>query len=217
MEFGLGRPAVEVLIATHEERVLGLASRLPPPSLGVAWLVSHQVPSGRVFDVASLSARMDARYFCWPDNGTSKNRNHASEMAHGEICLVADDDLSFVPGWFHLIVSAFHDEPRITFATFSSLSRDGRPRKSSDAAEPRPHNVQTIGAVSEVEIAFRLDAVRQLRMSFDERVGPGTRISMGEGYFFLRDVLDRGGAGLQIPRPIVRTMSEASSGERGPP
>jgi glycosyltransferase involved in cell wall biosynthesis len=215
MEFGLGRPAVEVLIATYEERVLGLASRLPPPSLGVAWFVSHQVPSGRVFDVASLSARTDVRYFCWPDNGTSKNRNHALEMAHGEICLVADDDLSFVPGWLHLIVSAFHEEPRITFATFSSLSRDGRPRKSSDPAEPRPHNMQTIGAVSEVEIAFRLDAVRQLRVSFDERVGPGTRISIGEGYFFLRDILDRGGAGLQIPRPIVRHMSEASSGERG--
>jgi glycosyltransferase involved in cell wall biosynthesis len=211
----LGRPDLEVLVATYEERILGLAERLPPPAAGIAWLVSHQVPSGRAYDVEPLSARVDVRYVRWADSGTSRNRNHALHLARGEICLIADDDVSFLPGWSDAILSTFRTKPRIVFATFVSLSRRGQPRKASYPLNARAHSRVTVSDVSEIEIAFRLDAVRNLCVEFDERVGPGTKIVLGEGYFFLKHILERGGIGWQVPEAVVRHMSESSSGERG--
>ena len=215
MASGSKRPTVEVLISTYEERVLAVHERLPPPCPGTAWLVSHQTPSGRAFDVRSLCERPDVRYFCWADNGTSKNRNQALRMARGEICLVSDDDVEFLPGWADEVTSAFRTRPGAAFATFISLSVDRQHRKESYPPEARPHNRDSIGDVSEIEIAFRLDAVRELQVTFDERIGPGNPIALGEGYFFLRNILARGGLGWQIPLPIVRHMSATSSGERG--
>jgi glycosyltransferase involved in cell wall biosynthesis len=204
-----------VLVATYEERIVGLAERLPPPAAGIAWLVSHQAPSGRSYDVESLSARGDVRYFRWADSGTSRNRNHALRLARGEVCLIADDDVSFLPGWSDVILSTFRANPRIVFATFISLSKHGQPRKVSYPVDARSHSRETVSDVSEIEIAFRLDEVRALGVEFDERVGPGTRIVLGEGYFFLKYILERGGVGWQVPEPVVRHMSETSSGERG--
>jgi hypothetical protein len=202
-------------VATYEERIVGLAERLPPPEPGVAWLVSHQVPSGRSYDVDSLAARDDVRYFRWADWGSSRNRNHALRLARGEICLVGDDDVEFIPGWSEVILSTFRRAPDAVFATFVSLSVDGRPRKTSYPVDARPHSRTTVGDVSEIEMAFRRVAVRDLHVEFDERVGLGTRIAMGEGYVFLMRILERGGIGLQVPTPIVRHVSDSSTGERG--
>ena len=164
-------------------------------------------------DIRVLSERPDVHYMRWTDSGLSTNRNHALRAATGEVCLIADDDLEFLPGWQDAVTAAFAARPDAAFMTFASLRAEGGRRKISSPTM-RQHDRASVFDVSSVEIAFRLDAVRGMGIEFDERIGLGGRIGMGEEVLFLRHLLERGASGWSAPTPIVRHLTAASTGER---
>jgi FkbM family methyltransferase len=175
--------------------------------------VSHQTPSGGQFAVDALLERDDVRYLRWEDTGLSVNRNHALRAATGEFCLIADDDLEFLPGWAETVRGAVSSREDAAFITFASLASDGRRRKPF-APEMRAHDRSSVFDVSSVEVVLRLAAVRASGIGFDERLGIGGRLAMGEEVLFLRHLLELGFSGWSSPTPIVRHRAITSTGER---
>jgi hypothetical protein len=206
------RPLLEVLVCTFEDRLADLISRLPAPQVGVAYLICHQVPSGKAFDVAALSDRDDLRYLRFDDRGLSRNRNHCLRHAVGRICLIADDDIEFLPGWAETVLRGFETRRDATFVTFALVDASDRPKRAYPPAPVR-HDVRSAYRVISAELAFGLDRVRALGVGFNEHLGIGTLVGIGEENVFLRDLMKQGGDGWLVPEPIVRN-GPSTAGER---
>jgi len=206
------RASIEVLVCTYEERILDLANRLPAPSPGVAYLITHQTPSRRLYRVESLRSRADVRVIRFSDSGLSRNRNHCLRYASGRLCLVADDDIEFLPGWHEALANGFAEHPKASFITFALLGEGDR-LKRDYPTEPTPHTVRSAFRVVSSEIAFDLDRVRALRVGFNEHLGIGTPVGLGEENVFLRDLMMKGATGCFVPATLVRNGPD-TTGER---
>ncbi len=206
------RPEIEVLIPTYEDRIIGLANRLPAPIPGVAFLITHQTPSRRVYRVESLRSRDDVRVMKFSDIGSSRNRNHCLRFAIGRLCLWADDDIEFLPGWQVELARGFADQPEATYLTFALLGADGEPKRDFPAVATR-HTVRSAFRVETSEIAFHLDRVKALRVGFNEHLGIGTKVGLGEENVFLRDLMAKGASGWFLPKTLAQN-GQSTTGER---
>jgi hypothetical protein len=206
------RPLLEVLVCTFEDRLADLICRLPAPQAGIAYLICHQVPSGQHFDVSLLGNRDDLRYLRFSDRGLSRNRNHCLRHAVGRICLIADDDIEFLPGWGETVLRGFEARPDATFVTFALVDANDQPKRAYPSAAVR-HDVRSAYRVISAELAFDLDRARALGVGFNEHLGIGTMVGIGEENVFLRDLMKQGGAGWLVPDPIVRN-GPSTAGER---
>lgn len=192
-----------MLVCTYGGRVRGLLDRLPPPLTGVAWLICHQLPDPYDDGAVDPGARTDIRYLRFRDRGLSRNRNHALRHARGRICLVADDDIDFLPDWHLTVLAAFRRLPGATFVSFGLVDGSGRPhrRYPTTLAE---HDARSVFAVVSCELAFDLDAVRSTGVGFNELLGIGARIGRGEEGVFLRDLMSKGAVGWASGEAIAR-------------
>jgi hypothetical protein len=206
----MARPALEVLVCTYGPRAEALAARLPAPDPRVRYLVSHQWPDSDAPAPSGLLERGEVSDLRHRDRGLSVNRNHALRAASGAICLVADDDLEYLPGWIDAVLAPFSASTAVGFATFMLLDGSGRPRIDDYPAGPTDHDRRSIFKVCSCEVAFRLDAVLAAGVGFNPHLGVGTSIGLGEELVFLRDLMARGVRGRWVPSPIARHEAETT-------
>lgn len=142
-------------------------------------------------------------------SGLSLSRNKALDSASTNICLVSDDDLTYIPNISQVIQEVFNKYPNVDIITFKISKSDGVDYKEYPN-EPFYHNMRTLMKVSSVEIALRRDIIRD-NLKFDEDFGLGARYPTGEEIIFLTDALKQGKSILFYPLNIA-THPDVSSG-----
>lgn len=163
---------------------------------GETRLIEDGVSSVRVYEV--------------DERGLSKSRNRAISLAQGDICLVADDDISLLPGYKKHILAAFDAEPEADIITFQIRTPDGGYFKNNYAAEPKWHTLRSIMRVCSIEIAFRRERILNSGIRFDEQFGLGAAFPTGEEAIFLADAIRSGLKVKYVPIPIVVHDRESS-------
>lgn len=143
------------------------------------------------------------------ERGLSKSRNHAIDLADADICLISDDDLEYIDDIESVITNAFLENKNADIITFQVQTPDGNMYKKY---KPKSywHTRKTIMSVSSVEIAFRLDSIKNVGLRFDERFGLGSSFPTGEEIVFLTEALKEKLNILYIPLPIVVHPAESS-------
>jgi glycosyltransferase involved in cell wall biosynthesis len=154
----------------------------------------------------------NVRIFDYREKGVARSRNRALDHAEGTIAILCDEDTRMVAGLAQRVERAFAADPRADILTFKVRTPEGAPYKRYRKARRR-HNRLSIVGVSEVEIAFRLDAIRRHGLRFDERFGLGALFPSGEGNILLADALSYGLTVDYFPEDIVVHPFE-SSGKR---
>ena len=104
--------------------------------------------------LAALEARPDVAVHRLATTGLSRSRNAALDAAQGEIVLIADDDVTHLPGAHAGIRAFFAENPGVSLLAGQSFTPDGRPRKRF---APRPRRLRrwNAGGISSHELAFR--------------------------------------------------------------
>ncbi|MDR7370894.1 glycosyltransferase family A protein [Flavobacterium aquidurense] len=120
------------------------------------------------------------------EKGLSKSRNKAILNASKKICLIADDDVIFAENFRKNILSAFKNQPNADIITFNH-QRLGQPQKSGE--KPFKHDKKSIWNVSSIEIAFRLEKIKNQNLVFDEYFGLGSFFETAEEFLFLKHAL----------------------------
>jgi glycosyltransferase involved in cell wall biosynthesis len=162
--------------------------------------------------LAEADVRDNVRIFDYRERGVARSRNRALDHAEGTIAVLCDEDTRMVAGLAERVERAFADDPRADILTFKVRTPEGAPYKRYPRARRR-HNWLSIVGVSEVEIVFRVDAIRRHGLRFDERFGLGSLFPSGEGNILLADALSHGLTVDYVPEDIVVHPFE-SSGKR---
>ena len=201
-----GLPSLTVAVSTRGPRALGLDAGAWVAAPGLDWLVLAQDAGADPAigpHLAALATRADVTVERLATTGLSRSRNAALDGARGEIVLVADDDVTHLPGAFDAIRAFFAENPGLSLLAGQSFTPDGRPRKRF---APRRRSLRrwNSGGISSHELAFRRAPVRAAGVRFDETfgAGAGTPAFLGEEYIFVADCLAAGLRGAYVPLPV---------------
>ena len=150
--------------------------------------------------------------FSFKEKGLSKSRNKALELCDGDIALISDDDVEYVENLQEIIIRAFEENRDADIITFQVKIPDGKLFKENYKNFKFTHNIKTIMRVSSIEIAFRINSIKEKNLQFDESFGLGTQYPTGEEAIFLYDAMRKGLKIIYLPIPIVYHPKESSGG-----
>ena len=153
------------------------------------------------------------RILSYPEKGLSRSRNRAIQNAHGDIVLLADDDIRYLNGIEKTILGEFQKHEHADIICFQLLKKKGHPYKRYGTATKHINRFDSL-RVSSAEIAIRLTSIKKKGVIFDEHFGLGTSLPSGEEQVFLKDALDSDLHVIYVPIPIA-LHEAASSGETG--
>lgn len=187
---------LEVLVSTMYQRDESLLMRMNIQSDVV---VVNQCDSNESYDL--IFGDYKVRWINSINRGLSKSRNAAISVAQDDICLLADDDLVYVDQYSEIIEESFRSYPEADIIAFQVYGIEAQFKKY-------PPNSCKIGYVrsmrlASVEIAFRLNKIKESGVQFDEKFGAGAKYFMGEENIFLYDCLRRGLKIVYVPVKIA--------------
>ena len=194
---------LNILISCYNGSVDGVGAMFQPQRDDVRYVVSHQMSEDYAQACPPLSMdREDVIYAPFRGRGISRNRNHCLDVvkAHSdvpgeEICLLADDDVTYLPDSFDKVLAAFREHPEISLAAFRILTPQSQPPfKPYQDKSFVVNKIPLRGKYyfSSIELAFRLEAIGDLRFDEDFGVGAAKWPEGGEETIFLSDCLKMG-------------------------
>ena len=140
------------------------------------------------YDEVFLSGRR-IRMFSSTKRGLSNSRNYALSQADGDLCLLCDDDVTYMDDYERIVVDAFRDIPQADVVVFNI-------ERVNTTAQGRPimkvRQAPFFSSYGSVRIAFRLKSVRRANVWFRADFGAGSKYSLGEETLWLHELRRKG-------------------------
>lgn len=209
------QPRVEALICAYNHSISNVLKHLPEKKDDVGYLVSHQISSGHSAETfaahyQALEGRSDVRLFTIQGSGLSNNRNNALKHAVGELLLITDDDVGFMPDWSEKIASAFDEMHDAQVITFRVETPEGRPFKKY-YPNGFTHTKLSIFRVSSIEVCVKRIAIVESKVCFDPTYGLNAHYLACEETVFLSD-LRKKNARIRASDKVIAIHAKESSG-----
>ena len=147
-----------------------------------------------------------ARILSTKDRGLTKSRNLAIETSDADICLLCDDDESFVADYEKRILHAYRTVPEADLIIFKMCNQ---PTPFRD--QIRELRFPWIMSVSSWQISFRRDSLMHTGVRFDELLGAGTGNGAEEELKFLMDCRRAGLRIVYVPTTIASVWQTEST------
>lgn len=141
----------------------------------------------------SLSVRQngtDTQFYSFAERGIGRSRNTALMRASADVCLFADDDVIYSPGYEETVLREFEQNEKADVIIFNVKSTNiARPgNEIRDRRRVRSFNCLRYCAF---QIAVRRERVWEKNIWFSLLFGGGARYSCGEDSLFLWDCVRR--------------------------
>ncbi|MGR5287487.1 glycosyltransferase [Vibrio maritimus] len=194
---------IEILMATmHQENLASFP--LMEKNIDSSLLIVNQAAHDSVEEEGSV------RMISNTQRGSSLSRNLAIDNARGEICVIADDDVSYLDGYEKIILDAYSRYPDADLITFQIQTTEGKPFKDGYINKEMVHNELSILKCASIEITFRREAIQKAGLRLDTEFGLGSKYRVHDEIIFLKDALDAGLKCVYVPVPIVVHPPESS-------
>ena len=151
------------------------------------------------------------RVYSYHEKGLSRSRNHAIEMAEGDICTLSDDDMTYCKDYEKIILQAYKQYPDADLIAFSFLYPDGKERHHLKTGIVKP--LWTL-KLNSAMITFKRESIIRNNIRFDQRFGAGSDYPWGEENIFLLDCARHGCKIYYIPAIIGKLQPSNSSWDR---
>lgn len=139
------------------------------------------------------------RMFSSTQRGLSRSRNYALSQAVGDICLLCDDDVTYVDNYEAVVIEAFRKLPQADVIVFNTnLVNAFEPRNPIVKIRKAPR----FKSYGSVRIAFRLNSVRHANVWFNVNFGAGSKYSAGEEALWLMELRKKGLQVYEYPATI---------------
>jgi len=149
------------------------------------------------------------------DKGLSKSRNLAIKNASSDICVIADDDMTFDDDYVEKITDAYKEYPEADIIAFQ-VKRTGNPERDKKFRENKSwENFISSMKISSVEITFKREQIIKNNLFFNPHFGAGTDILHGEENIFINEAMKKGLNVLYLPINIAQVNTADSSWYQG--
>jgi len=207
---------VQLLISTCNQGIQKVEAMLLPPIDGVSYLISHQFINEDFRTVPPALIREDVSIIQMNRLGLSANRNNCLCNATGDILMILDDDVRLKPEYIGK-VRDFFSSGDVDVACSKILTMPDEPEyKNYSLEQHRLNRISQLKAVSSIEIALRLQPVRDKDIWFDERFGLGASFGSGEELLFLHHCLKKGLNIRYFPEYTVEHPYQSSAKSKSP-
>ena len=153
------------------------------------------------------------RFYSFPDRGVGRSRNEAILRADGDICLFADADIVYEPGYAGAVTAEFERNHDADMILFNVTIEEGRKTyQITERKRVRWYNCGRYGAVS---FAVRRESLLSSGVLFSLLFGGGAKYSNGEDSLFLKEFMDKGFSVYTAPLTIAREAAGASTWFQG--
>jgi len=133
--------------------------------------------------------------------GLSKSRNLAIENSIGDILLIADDDIQYLPDFEKIIFKAYDTYPEASLISFQFLNEDKQLAKFYPKKEGFIRSSKR--PLSSVEISFKREDVMTFHIRMNKHFGLGSTFPCGEEQLFKRDFLQNNLNVAFVAKPIL--------------
>lgn len=183
---------LNILISTIDERIKQTRNVLLNKRNDVQYIISHQYTDPRYKNIPDDLIREDVIISHIPGKGVAESRNNVIRLARAQIGLFSDDDVKYTYDYFDKVIKIFSVDPSLDVVIFKIKTPEGEPEYRN-----YPANAMKLKSlpfsVGTVEIACRIEKVREYGIWFDERFGMGNEILMGsEESIFIIDCIKAG-------------------------
>lgn len=127
----------------------------------------------------------------WVDTtqrGLSRSRNMALSYASGDICLLADDDIVYLDGFYNDVIKAYSDQKNADIITFNFQAKNARSSRKPRTDRRAPF----YRSYSSVSLSFKRIKVLKKGLSFNQLLGAGSDYGDGEESLFLIESRKKG-------------------------
>lgn len=154
------------------------------------------------------------KFLSLAERGVGLSRNTAMMRATGDVCLFADEDVTYVNGYSEIILKAFRDNPQADVIIFNvpSTMPDMENRTIIKWTGLHFYNSFRFGTV---QIAVRTDQVKKSNISFSLLFGGGAKYGCGEDTLFIADCLKSKLRMFASPKTIGKVTQAESTWFKG--
>ena len=149
------------------------------------------------------------RFFSFPDKGVGRSRNEAILRSDGDICIFADADLVYEPGYAEAVEAEFEQNPKADMILFNVVVDEAR--RTYHITERKRVHWYNCGRYGAVSFAVRRESLLSSGVMFSLLFGGGARYSNGEDSLFLKEFMDKGYSVYTAPVTIAHEMSGEST------
>ena len=194
-----------IMICTIDTGIEKASNVLQEKLKNVSYIVSHQITDEKFKYIPDELNRPDVVVSQISGAGLSRNRNNALKLADGDIALIADDDVTYLPDSFQTILEVFKNDPELDVACFKIKTYDNEPEYKNYPDKPYILTKYNKHSVSSIEIAFRVNSIRKNCIYFDERFGLGSeQLPDAEEIVFIQDCMKSGLKVAYFPVYVVK-------------
>lgn len=169
-------------------------------------LIINQTDTARQLE----SSHAHVRVINTEERGLPQSRNMAIHNAIGEVCLVADDDVVYVPNLEAIILAGYNTYPGAAVVTFQLQKTNGELfRKYPNVTR---HTNSSYKTVNGVVISFKKDVLLEKDVLYNLNFGLGAIFSGANEYVFMRNVIKAKLPAYFVPT-IILTHPDVSSGQ----
>ena len=204
---------VDMLYACYGDRIRELIDNIPRSSEKLKIIIIHQTetPEKYLDIVSSINEFPHLTYVHSYERGVTKSRNLAISKSTSDIILFCDDDVTYEPDIYEVLIESYSINPDFEVLTFAykkeNLEGFGRFSKKSYI-----HNRKTILSVGTIEVSCKRTFIQSKNIKFPLNLGAGSQYYLCDEPVFMSRVLDNGGKAKYIPLQIC-SHPEVSSGQ----
>lgn len=206
-------PTLEILISTMNSKDISFLKAMFPHhelvDLQILIVNQTQLNEDLVSDVESIRV-INSR-----ESGLSKSRNLAIENAIGDILVIADDDIQYLPNFEKTILEAYEKYDQASLISFQYLDENHKlskiyPRKEGYIKRTKQY-------LSSVEMTFKASHIQHDKLRFNVDFGLGAKFVCAEEQVLRHVFISRGLKVVFVRTPILIHKGKTSTSDMGRP
>lgn len=135
------------------------------------------------------------------ERGSPASRNLAIRNATADVCLMADDDIVYLPGLKEILEKAYEENPNSDMISFEALNDEGR--LYTNYCSEGKHDKRSLMKIYTWVITFKREVYRENQVFFNHHFGVGSTFPGATEYVFLRNAYDKGLRMIHLSKTIV--------------
>lgn len=151
------------------------------------------------------------------EKGTSNSRNRLLDMASGDICIFADDDVIYYDDYEEKIINAYNENKKADGIIFYLENKNTKREKNKRIGNKKLNALDVMRArIYGLSLKKEtIEKVKEKNIKFDKNFGPGGTFLKGEETIFIKELLDNGFKIYSVDKQIGYVHDEESHWFKG--